>query len=54
MIRLCTFVGMFVAGYAGWYLGDAAGLGLFGSFIVGGVCSIAGVWLGWKFAQRYS
>lgn len=54
MNRLCIFVGMIVVGYVGWFAGDAMGLDLFGSFMTSGAGSIIGVWLGWKFAQRYS
>lgn len=50
--RLCIFVGTTVAGYAGWYLGAAAGLEFFGCFLLSGVGSVAGVWLGWKLARR--
>ena len=53
MMKLCTFAGMTVMGYAGWYLGAAAGFEFFGCFIISGIASIFGVWLGWKVGQRY-
>lgn len=53
MNRLCIFVGMTVMSYVGWYAGEAVGFDFFGSFMVSGVFSIVGVWLGWRFAQRH-
>ena len=53
MNKLCIFVGMTVMSYAGWFLAAAVGIGFFGCFIVSGIASIIGVWMGWKFAQRY-
>lgn len=50
--KLCIFTGTTLAGYAGWYLAEAAGLGFFGCFLFSGAGSIAGVWLGWKLARR--
>ncbi|MFI5335419.1 MAG: hypothetical protein ACHQ5A_01455 [Opitutales bacterium] len=53
MVKLCIFAGSTFAGYAGWFLGEALGLGFYGSFLLSGVGSVAGVWLGWKVAQRF-
>ena len=53
MTKLCIFAGTTVFSYAGWYLGELAGLGFFSCFLLSGVGSIAGVWVGWKIAQRY-
>ncbi len=53
MTKLCIFVGTTVMGYAGWYAGDALGFEFMGSFLLSGVGSILGVWLGWKFSRRF-
>jgi hypothetical protein len=52
MNRLCIFGGTMVLGYAGWYVGELLGFEFFGCFLISGVGSIVGVWLGWKLAQR--
>jgi hypothetical protein len=51
--KLCIFVGTTVGGYAGWYLGEACGLGFVGAFLVSGVGSVAGVYGGWKLARKF-
>jgi hypothetical protein len=51
--RLCILVVSAVAGYAGWWLADAAGFGFFAAFCVSGAASLVGVYLGWKLAQRF-
>jgi uncharacterized membrane protein YfcA len=48
--KLCIFVGSTVGGYVGWYVGDP--LGMFAAFIVSGIGSVAGVYFGWKLAQK--
>jgi hypothetical protein len=53
MMKLCTFVGMFVMSYVGWYAGTLMGFEFFGCFIVSGIASLFGVWIGWKIGQRY-
>ena len=53
MTKLCIFGGTTVVGYAAWYAGDAMGLGFFGCFMLSGLGSIAGVWLGWKVGRRF-
>lgn len=50
--KLCIFVGMTVAGWAGWALGEAIGFDFMGCFWVSGAGSLVGVWLGWKVARR--
>jgi hypothetical protein len=50
MTKLCTFVGMFVGSYAGWFI--AAPLGFWWAFIVSGIGSVVGVYLGWKLARH--
>ena len=54
MIKLCIFAGTTILSYVFWYLGDLAGLGFFGSFLLSGLGSIVGVYLGWKLGQRLS
>lgn len=53
MTKLCIFVGTTIGSYGGWYLADAAGCSFMVCFLVSGVASVAGVWLGWKFARRF-
>ncbi len=53
MQRLCIFVGMTVVGYAFWYLGVLLGFEFFGCFLISGLGSIVGVWVGWKVAQHF-
>ncbi|MES1166767.1 MAG: hypothetical protein ABUL68_02095 [Pseudomonadota bacterium] len=52
MNKLCIFGGTTVCSYAFWALGDALGFSFFGSFMLSGLGSIVGVYLGWKLAQR--
>ncbi len=52
--KLCIFAGTTIFSYVFWYLGDLLGFPFFGSFLLSGVGSIVGVWLGWKVAQRFS
>lgn len=53
MNKLCIFAGTTIVGYAGWFLGGALGLEFFGSFLLSGLGSLVGVWVGWKVAQRF-
>lgn len=53
MNKLLIFVGTTVVGYAGWFLGELLGFEFFGCFILSGIGSVAGVWAGWKLAQRF-
>jgi len=53
MNKLCIFVGTTVGSYAFWYLGALCGLQIMGCFMLSGVGSILGVYLGWKVAQNY-
>jgi uncharacterized membrane protein YfcA len=52
MTKLCIFVGMTLASYAGWALGDALGFDFIWSFLLSGVGSMVGVYVGWKLAQK--
>ena len=53
MVKLCIFGGTTVGGYLFWYLGDKAGLDFIWSYVLSGVGSVLGVYLGWKVAQHY-
>ena len=50
--KLCIFVGVIVAGYAGWALGEMLALEFLWTFLLSGVGSVIGVWAGWKVAQQ--
>jgi hypothetical protein len=50
--KLCIAVGTFIFSTAGWYLGEFLGFEFFGCFLISGFASVAGVWAGWKVAQR--
>ena len=52
MTRLLIFAGMTLGGYVGWALGDFLGFGFAWDFVLSSVGSIAGVYYGWKFAQK--
>jgi hypothetical protein len=56
MTKLCIFVGTTVFGILGSVLAGALGMDTFslGSFLLGGVGSIVGVYVGWKVAQRFN
>lgn len=42
-----------VAGYAGWWLAEAAGFGFAAAFCVSGAASLAGVYVGWKLIRHF-
>ena len=50
--KLRIFGGTIVGSDGFWALGHALRLSFFGSFMLSGVGSIAGVYLGWKLAQK--
>jgi len=50
MNKLCTFGGATIGGYAGWFIAER--FGFFVAFLVSGVGSIVGVYLGWKLARK--
>ena len=54
MTKLCIFVGTTIGGIAGSLLGGALGMDTFslGGFFLSGVGSMAGVYAGWKLAQK--
>ena len=53
MIKLCIFVGTTVVSTAFWYLGETVGLEFFGCFLLSGLGSVVGVWLGWKVGKHF-
>jgi hypothetical protein len=53
MTKLCIFVGTSVVGTVAWYSGEWVGFEFFGCFLLSGVGSVAGVWLGWKIGRRF-
>ena len=52
MTKLCIFGGTTIGGYVGWGLGDFLGLGFVWAFVLSGMGSVAGVYYGWKLAQK--
>lgn len=52
MNKLCIFAGTTILGYAGWFLGDALGLGFGWAFVLSSIGSLVGVYVGWKLAQK--
>jgi len=48
-MKLCIFIGMTAGGWAGWSL--AENYGVMTAFLVSGVGSIVGVYLGWRVAR---
>ena len=48
-MKLCIFVGMSVGSWAGWALGESGGV--MTAFLVSGVGSLVGVYLGWRAAR---
>ncbi len=53
MTKLCIFVGTLVGGWVFWYAGDWLGFEFTGCFVLSCVGSIAGIFAGWKFAERF-
>jgi hypothetical protein len=56
MNKLCIFAGAMIFGILGSLLAGALGLDTFslGSFLLSGIGSLVGVYVGWKVAQRLS
>ena len=51
--RLCILVGTTAGSYAFWALGDLVfGFDFLGSFLLSGAGGVAGVYAGWKLAQK--
>lgn len=51
MNKLCIFVGMTVLGWIGWWIG--ARIGFMTAFILSGIGSILGVYVGWRINRDY-
>jgi len=51
MSRLCIFIGMTVLGWVGWWIG--ARFGFTAAFLMSGVGSMAGVYVGWRIHRDY-
>jgi len=54
MAKLCIFGTSGVLSYAFYFAADALGAEMFTSFMISGVGSLVGCWLGWKIYQRFS
>ena len=56
MNRLCIFAGTIIFGILGSVLAGALGMDTFslGSFVLSGLGSVLGVYIGWKVAQKLS
>jgi hypothetical protein len=54
MIKLCIFVGTMLGGYAGWWAGEAVGLGFGWAFVLSGAGSMVGVYAGWRVARKFA
>ncbi|HVZ66157.1 MAG TPA: hypothetical protein VG936_16435 [Lacunisphaera sp.] len=54
MMKLCIFVGTTLGGILGSVLAGALGMDMWslGNFLLSGVGSMAGVYAGWKMAQK--
>lgn len=52
MNKLCCFAGATLFGYAGWFVAERIGWGLFGMFTISSLGSLLGVYLGWKVARK--
>jgi hypothetical protein len=50
-MKLCIFVGLNLGGYVGWELGEH--IGLMTAFLVSGLGSAVGIYVGWRFAREY-
>jgi len=51
MNKLCIFMGMTVFGWIGWWVGGQ--FGFLTAFIVSGIGSMAGVYIGWRINRDY-
>jgi hypothetical protein len=52
MNKVCIFVGMTVLGWIGWWIGSKLG-GLMTAFVLSGVGSLLGVYVGWRINRDY-
>ncbi len=51
MCKLCILIGMTILGWIGWWLG--AKIGLMTAFLVSGLGSMIGVYLGWRIYRDF-
>ena len=51
MNKLCIFIGMTVFGWVGWWIG--AKIDFMTGFVLSGVGSMAGVYVGWRINRDY-
>jgi hypothetical protein len=51
-MKLLVSVGITLGSYAGWHLGEF--FGIMAAFLISGVGSIAGVYVGWRAARALS
>jgi len=49
-VKLLIFIGLNLFGALGWWIGEPSGI--WPAFIISGIGSILGVYLGWWTAQR--
>jgi len=53
MRSICIFGTSAALSYVFWWAADALGASFFASFMISGVGSIVGCWLGWKAYRRF-
>ena len=51
MNRLFIFIGMTVFGWLGWWIGERFGFAT--AFILSGIASMVGVYVGWRINRDY-
>lgn len=51
MNKLCIWIGMTVLGWVGWWLGSK--ISFMTGFVLSGVGSIVGVYVGWRVNRDY-
>ncbi len=51
MNKLCILIGMTLLSAVGWWIGDH--VGLMTAFMLSGIGSLAGVYLGWRINRDY-
>ena len=52
MNKICILVGMTILGWLGWWVGSKLG-GLLTAFLLSGVGSLLGVYVGWRINRDY-
>ena len=51
MKKLCIFAGMMILGWIGWRLGSE--IGLVTGYVLSGIGSMVGVYVGWRINRNY-